>query len=198
MGRSNILCEGENVYCHPLATATEADVRDVMSFEPLTPKGHGLASYLRYLAFPDEEAGEMRTYLVRDKDTDELVGYFSLKAGSMTHGESVEDGRATFDASPGVELANFAMSKAYREEHPQTRGSGETIFRELVLDIVRRTAQLVGVSVVYLFALPDERLIAAYERYGFSRLDPDREALLHARMKPRYDAQCVFMFMRLS
>ena len=197
MARSDAICEGRDFYCYPLDGATEEDERDVMAFRPVDPRGAGLAAYLQRRAFPDEAAGEMRTYLVRDRFTGELAGYFSLKAGLVTHGEAIEGGRAEFDASPGVELANFAVNGAYRDAHPLSKGIGEIIYRELVLDIVRRTARLVGVSVVYLFSLPDERVIANYERYGFERLDAGDEALLHARLKPRYDAQCVFMRMRL-
>ncbi|MBQ9067980.1 MAG: hypothetical protein IJ131_02810 [Eggerthellaceae bacterium] len=46
-------------------------------------------------------------------------------------------------------------------------------------------------------AFPDEKVVANYMRYGFERLPFDDEGLVHARLKPRYDAQCVFMYMAL-
>ena len=42
----------------------------------------------------------MRTYLVRDRDTHELVAYFSLKAGLASVGEVQEGGQAEFDTVP--------------------------------------------------------------------------------------------------
>jgi hypothetical protein len=43
----------------------------------------------------------------------------------------------------------------------------------------------------------DERVMANYEGYGFRRLRPEAEQSLHARLKPRYDQQCVFMYAML-
>ena len=197
MARSNASCESEQFSCYRLCGATADDERDIMAFEAVDSKGSGLTAYLQLRAFPDEDAGEMRTYLVRDRFTGELAGFFSLKAGMVTRDEEVEDGRAKFDTSPAVELANFAVNNAYLRAHPLMKGCGRNIFRELVLDIIERTADLVGVSAVYLYALPYGKVIASYERYGFSRLAPKNEEQLHARIKPRYDAQYVFMVMKL-
>lgn len=195
MARSDVFCEGDEYYCCRLSAATPDDERDIMAFRPVDPRGAGLTAYLQRLAFPEELAGVMRTYLVRDRDNDELAGYFSLKAGLVTQDEvQLGGGRAELDTVPGVELANFAVNGAYREAHPQSAGCGQTIYHELVMEVARRAAGVVGIALVYLFALPDERVIGAYRRYGFSRLSPEREERVHARIKPRYDAQCVFMY----
>ena len=195
MARSDVFCESTDFYCYHLSTATADDERDMMSFSAVNPKGQGLVSYVQHFAFPDEQSGRMRTYLVRDKTTEELAGYFSLKAGLMTQGETSEEGITEFDTAPGIELANFAVNGAYREKHEAARGCGKTIFGRLVLEAVRRTAQNVGVSVVYIFSLPDAKVIENYRRYGFKRLTEDDEAKVHTRLKPRYDDQCIFMYM---
>ena len=49
----------------------------------------------------------------------------------------------------------------------------------------------------YLFALSDDKVTGTYEGYGFERLPQEEEELLHQRLKPRYDEQCIFMFMAL-
>lgn len=136
----------------------------------------------------------MRTYLVRDKDTDELAGYFSLKAGLATHNEEQEGQRIEFDTIPGVELANFAVNGAYLERHAVAKGCGEAIYRELIREVVRQASEIVGVAIIYLFALPDARVIENYERYGFRRLAQSREDKIHSRLKPRYDQKCIFMY----
>ena len=173
------------------------DERDIRAFIPIDERGSGLVAYLQDRAVMDELRSTMRTYLVRDILTDELVGYFSLKAGLVSvneerYGESVE-----FDTIPGIELANFAMDGSFRKSHPEARGCGKAIFNDLVLPIVEYAAEVVGVAVLYIFSLPEERVISNYETYGFRRLRGEAELSLHARLKPRYDQQCVFMYAML-
>ena len=43
------------------------DEKDIMGFSVGHPSGTGLVNYLRYHAFPDENIGNMRTYMVRDE-----------------------------------------------------------------------------------------------------------------------------------
>lgn len=195
MARSKVFCKGDQFYCYSLSVATPNDERDIMAFQPVATQGAGLVGYLQHFAFPEELAGSMRTYLVRDNDTNELAGYFSLKAGLMTQDETHSEGTVEFDTIPGIELANFAVNKQYRDKHETARGCGKTIYQKLVMECVRKAAAIVGVSVVYLFSLPDDKVIANYHSYGFERLDETDEGKVHARLKPRYDAQCVFMFM---
>ena len=66
---------------------SENDERDIMSFTVRDEKGAGLLDYIQHFAFLDEENGTMRTYIVRDKRSSEMVGYFSLKAGLISYNE---------------------------------------------------------------------------------------------------------------
>ena len=183
--------------CVPLCDATENDIWQIDQFMPVNENGSGLVAYLQVLAFPDEANGRMRTYLVKDCQTDELVGYFSLKAGLISYNEEPEDASSSFDTLPGVELANYAMNAAYREAHPDAVGCGLIVFQRLILPMVQAAASLIGICRLYLFALPDDKVTATYEGYGFSRLPREEEDLLHQRLKPRYDDQCIFMSMTL-
>ena len=76
----------ELFYCDHLG-ACENDERDIMNFVIRDEKGAGLLDYIQHVAFPDEEAGTMRTYIVRDNRSSELVGYFSIKAGLISYNE---------------------------------------------------------------------------------------------------------------
>ena len=150
----------------------------------------------------------MRTYIVRDNKSSELVGYFSLKAGlislnerfvELTNGETGEKKiEKVFDTLPGVELANFAVNSRYVKRHKNLKGLGTVIFNQFVLPIVRKTSDNVGVKLLYIFALPFDDLIKTYhERYGFSRLSNPSEDELHKRIKPFYDMSCKFMYLVL-
>ncbi len=116
---------------------SENDAKDIMSSSARDAKGNGLIRYLRQCAFPDEDDGTMRTYIVRYNVTSEMVGYFFLKAGLISYnehdvpvlddetGEKVinnETGkvqmRHVFDTLPGVELANFAVNETYVRKNP--------------------------------------------------------------------------------
>lgn len=207
--------QSEIFYCNHLGVS-ERDEKDIMSFEIRDNKGAGLLEYLQHTAFIDEDNGTMRTYMVRDKDSSELVGYFSLKAGLISYneheealvdeatGEKIIDERTgeakthrVFDTLPGAELADFAVNQAYIKNHPELKGVGMVIYRKFILPIVREAAEHIGIKILYIFALPYEELISRYEKYGFTRLDELYEAALHNRLKPDYDESCIFMFRML-
>ena len=197
MARTDVSMTSEFYHCYPLSRMDGRDERDIRAFEPVDPRGMGLVAYLQRQALSDELRGTMRTYLVRDNLTDELVGYFSLKAGLVSVNESGDAGGIEFDTVPGVELANFAVDGRFRRAHPEARGCCKAIFSDLVLPVVGQAAEVVGVAVLYIFSLPEERVMSNYEGYGFHRLGEEAERSLHSRLKLRYDQQCVFMYMML-
>lgn len=57
--------QSELFYCNHLGVS-ENDERDIMNFVIRDEKGAGLLDYIQHIAFLDEEAGTMRTYIVRD------------------------------------------------------------------------------------------------------------------------------------
>ena len=133
-------------YCDHLGTF-EKDAQDILSFSVQDDRGKGLVNYLQNFAFPDEENGTMRTYLVRDNLTSEIVGYFSLKAGLVSFNERKTETGADFDILPGVELANFAVNNGYILTRPDAKGIDSMIFRELIVPIVHDAAGRIGVKV---------------------------------------------------
>ena len=73
------ILQSELFYCNHLGVF-ENDEKDIMNFTIDRDEGSGLLDYIQHHAFPEEDAGIMRTYLVRDNKSSELVSYFSLKA----------------------------------------------------------------------------------------------------------------------
>ena len=209
------LLQNEFFYCNHIGVS-ENDEKDIMGFSVRDAKGNGLINYLRHSAFPDEDDGTMRTYIVRDNATSEIVGYFSLKAGLISYnehdvpviddetGEKVidkETGRArmrhVFDTLPGVELANFAVNEQYVRKNPVMKGTGLIIYQRFILPIILKVSEAIGLKIIYLFALPYDDLIARYYKYGFKRLDEEYEDKIHSRLKPKYDESCIFMYTML-
>ena len=85
----------------------------------------------------------------------------------------------------------------YRRKSIGSKNIGKIIFIYFVLPIVKNISQKVGVSILYIYALPYEDLINHYKTYGFVRLPKNEEIFLHKRIKPRYDKSCIFMYQKL-
>ncbi len=97
-----------------------------------------------------------------------------------------------------MEVANFAVNQAYLQKHKELHGTGLIIFNDFIVPTIEEAAKSIGVKIIYIFALPFERLIKRYGEYGFLRLDSAAEDELHKRLKPNYDENCIFMFQQLS
>ncbi|MBQ7200884.1 MAG: hypothetical protein IJS24_05880 [Eubacterium sp.] len=163
--------EAENYYCHHISVD---DFDDISGFRvKRSDVGQGLADYLVHVSIQDEQMGIMRTYLVRDDYTDEIVGYYSLKSGMVSLNEhEIGDGnKAVFDTLPGVELANFAVDQRYIEAHSR-RNVGLKVFRHFARPMALKYSKYIGAALLYIYALPEPTLISRYiEEYGFLRLN---------------------------
>ena len=65
---------------------------------------------------------------------------------------------------------------------------------ELVAYFSLKTSVYVGVNAVYIYALPEERLINHYRTMGFERLPEQQEKFVQCHVKPKYDEGCIFMY----
>lgn len=191
-------------YCDHLG-ASNHDKQDVLRFSIDRPEGRGLVEYIQQRAFSDEALGVMRTYLVRDILTSEVVAFFSLKAGLVSLNErnvEVQDYvsgkkrmKVVFDTLPGIELANFAVNSPYIKGKPDLKGVGVIVYNQFILPIVQQSVENIAAKFLYIFALPYDSLIENYKvNYGFDRLGSSEESELHKRLKPVYDQSCVFMY----
>ena len=151
---------------------------------------YGLESYLKFQATKDEKENIARTYLVKDKMTGELACYFSLRTGLVTF-QIVND---KFDTFPAIELSNFAVNDTYKRNHTEVQKLGVHIFDVFILPIVRCMAKYVGVNSLYIYALPNDKLIDHYQIMGFTRLPADEEKFVQQHVKPKYDEDCIFMY----
>lgn len=170
-------------------------LEDIQSFYVEKRTGKGLEYYLKNMAEQEEYNRSNRTYLVRDKETNEIAAYFSLHTGSFTLKETGQnDDDASKYTVPSIELSNFAVNSAYRDKHPEISGLGELIFRRFIIPTVNYGAELFGIQAIHIYALPEDDLIDHYGSFGFSRLPKEMEEYIHTHLKPDYDDKCIFMY----
>ena len=171
------------------------NLEDIKSFFVEKKTGKGLENYLKTLAEAEEYDRSNRTYLVRDKETNEIAAYFSLHTGSFTLKDTEQsDEDAEKYTVPSVELSNFAVNSAYRERHPEIKGIGEQVFRRFIIPTVNYGAELFGIQAIHIYELPQDELLEHYSTFGFSRLPLEMEAYIHSHIKPAYDEGCIFMY----
>ena len=99
-----------------------------------------------------------------------------------------------FDSLPAIELSNFATNETYRQNHKELKNLGFHIFDVFILPITRCMAKYIGVNTLYIYALPNDKLIKHYKSMGFSLLPDNQEKFVQAHVKPKYDAGCRFMY----
>lgn len=158
----------------------------------------GLVYYFRAPdgAIFDESNGTARTYVILDRKLDCIMGYFTVKAGQCYLNEGGWL-RKSYKVLPGVELAMLAVNDRYRELYDGPSFSfGEWIFEAFVLPKIKEASQLIGVKVIYIFALPYKpNLIEFYKKLGF--INPNYTTGAKRRIRttlPAFDRGCVFMF----
>ena len=206
------------MYCEPLRSR-EANRDLIQNFtvdreQPLINKLRaegrddviGLELYLKKAAWDEDETRGTRVYLVKSYFSSEIVAYFALKAGMISYydkmpevsemKEGISNGiNAVTGVLPGIEISHFAVNDEYRRRHgrggKQLTHLGEYLYPKFIYPIIERTAELVGVSHIYLYAAGDKSLIDYYHRtYGFVTNEGNQVVAV----KPYYDGGCTFMF----
>ncbi|MBR6193738.1 MAG: hypothetical protein IKQ66_06250 [Treponema sp.] len=178
--------------------ASPKNLKAIQQFFVEKQTGKGLERYIKKLAESEEYDGSNRTYLVRDKETDEIAAYFSLHTGSFTLKDPEQsDEDASKYTVPSVELSNFAVNSTYRKGHPEIKGLGEQVFRRFIIPTVKYGSELFGIQALHIYALPEDELLEHYSTFGFSRLPREMEEYIHKHLKPDYDESCIFMYQML-
>ena len=154
-------------------------------------RGKGLESYLKNCALADELSGDSRTYLVMKRNSNTLIGYFSLRTGLIP---VKRDNSDEFDTYSGIELANFAVNDTTRKEITDISKLGVYIFNSFIFPLVDDISKLVGAEYLYIYALPEEKLMEYYKTMGFELFPREAEEYIYHHTKPYYDKGCRFMY----
>lgn len=168
----------------------------IKDFEAANPLGGNVVVFLKTRAMYDEVNGAARTYLVRDKKTNELVGFYSLCAGKIVLREDAKQ-KFRIAAIPGVEITNFAVNNSYKRNHPFPKSIGTHIFVNFILPKAKQVQEEIGASILYLYALPFTPLMKFYSSLGFTLPSKREASFIYKHCKPSYDKRCQFMFMPL-
>ncbi|HEX5592875.1 MAG TPA: GNAT family N-acetyltransferase [Solirubrobacterales bacterium] len=124
-----------------------------------------LDRWLKRSAGQAERRDSTRTFVVAEDDG-AVVGYYTLVAGEVEHGEasvSVRKGLPRHFPIPVAILARFAV-----DARRQREGLGAKLLHD-ALERICRAAQEVAVRAVVVHAI-DEGATAFYERFGFRPL----------------------------
>ena len=183
--------EDEDFECYHFSDLDESCLK---KFSIHSPTGQGLLLYLKNMAKDEEKNHFSRVYIIIKKTTKEVVAYFALRAGFV----SVPiEGTTKFDSYPGIELEAIAVNDTFRQKYSEIRGIGKMIFVDFVVPLARLAAKIIGVHTLYIFAIPEEKLIRHYESWGFVRMKEDNEDFVHQHIKPKFDDDCIFMYQTL-
>jgi hypothetical protein len=172
---------------------TSPENHDLIQSFSVGKSAMGLEIFLKEVAEREESEKQTRTYLIKDRITGELVCYFSMRTGLVT---LQVDGDA-FDSLSAVELSNFAMNQVYKSNHPNAKRLGSYFFKRFILPLAQFVSEYVGVSTLYIYALPEDKLMNHYKKLGFSRLPEEQEKFVQNHVKPKYDEGCIFMYQPL-
>ena len=124
-----------------------------------------------------------------------IVAYFSLRTGLITVSRGMFQG---FDAHTGIEISNFAVNSIYRQTSDVIPKLGSYLFYQFILPLVNDISKYVGVEYLYIYALPEDKLINHYKTLGFSTVPFATEKFIYRHVKPVYDKHCRFMLQKID
>ena len=157
----------------------------------------GITNYFRTQAIKDEADFSVRNYLVKIKDTDVLIGCFTLKCGSIPYNGKAVELKFSKETKliPGIELVNIALND-YSLKFIQRLNIkvGRNIFYDIVQPIVKHISEESGVKVLYLFAI-NKNLAEYYKTWGFYSVEDELfNKNINKTWQNEYSKDCIFMY----
>ena len=156
-----------------------------------------LTRYLVKLAKKHQKQLLNKTFLVREKGSDNLVAFYSLKAATLPY----NDKESSF-LIPAIELTHFAVDERYKTIDLQDSLSvktGEFIFWNLILPVVKYVSEKVACKDLFVFSINTPKLISYYKnRLGFQEIENIDDKLFFEYAVPDYDDNCKFVYFPLN
>ena len=134
-----------------------------------------LNEWLKKRAIRNEKGGASRTYVVCEADSERVVGYYCLSAGSIDRGTAPGPVRRNMpDPVPVMVLGRLAVDRSV-----QGRGVGKGLLRDAVSRTLR-AAEIAGVRALLVHSLSEDAA-SFYEAAGFRR-SPIDDSILMVRL----------------
>jgi GNAT superfamily N-acetyltransferase len=134
-----------------------------------------LDRYLKLHALQSQRANSAQTYVAAVNE--QIVGYYTLVVGSVTHGDAPDRLRRGLPRHPIpiVFLARLAIDRSWQ---------GKGLASALLLDAIRRVFQIADLADVRAIAVhaKDENASHFYEHFGFAPF-PEQPLTLYCLLK---------------
>ena len=116
-----------------------------------------LTRYLVKLAKKHQKQLLNKTFLVREKGSDNLVAFYSLKAATLPY----NDKESSF-LIPAIELTHFAVDERYKEIGSASLKTGEFIFWNHIVPCVKNAQKYLALQDLFVFSINTPKLISYY------------------------------------
>ena len=153
-----------------------------------------LTRYLVKLAKKHQKQLLNKTFLVREKGSDNLVAFYSLKAATLPY----NDKESSF-LIPAIELTHFAVDARYKEIGSASLKTGEFIFWNHIVPCVKNAQKYLALQDLFVFSINTPKLISYYKnRLGFQEIENIDDKLFFVFVVPDYDDNCKFLYFPLN
>ena len=145
-----------------------------------------LQTFLKCYSFDYDKKLQGNTYLVMDKESKEIIAFYTLKCNAIQTDDS-ETKQVT--STPAIEIARFAVN-----QHLQGQGWGTAILGTYILDKIKKVKDLVAVKCIILFAEDNDRVIKFYSKFGFKTAEDEIQNFI----KEAYSDNCKLMYVSVE
>ena len=157
---------------------------------------HQLESYLKKFAKKHTEGRVNKIYFIRSVRTGQLAAWFGLKAATLPYNDIGDS-----FLIPAIELTHFAVDERYKkaDSDSMVMRTGEFIFWNYILPIVRDVSDKVACKALFVFAIDTPKLVKYYkETLQFKELKNTNEEQFFEYAAPDYDEGCRFLYYPLT
>lgn len=154
-----------------------------------------LKKYLCKVAKKHQSDCINKTFLVREKNSNNLVAFFCLKSATLPYNDKDE-----VFLIPAVELTHFAVDERYKNIFDKNADikTGEFIFWNFIIPYVNNAKSCIAIKDLFIFAIKNDDLINYYKtRLGFKEIENIDEKIFFEYAKPKYDENCKFLYFPL-
>lgn len=152
--------------------------------------------YLKKFAKKHTESKVNKIYLVRSTKTGHLAAWFGLKTATLPYNDIGDS-----FLIPAIELTHFAVDERYKKADAtsDTMRTGEFIYWNYVLPIVKEVADKVACKALFVFAIDTPKLIKYYKDIlQFNEIKNTDEKQFFEYAAPDYDEGCRFLYYPLT